>query len=127
MTTQPSMSHQRSRRSAVAAAGLATTVLLAPALYGVFSSAGGNGVPAIPALIAAGLAASALGVVGAVTAASWMSVGHRPWSVVGVLVGALLLWWTLVIAAPVLGVIYTNIGSPTPEDCQDIPPGSACL
>lgn len=93
----------------------------------MIASAQPDGVPAIVALIAATLSASVLGLVGAVVASLWMSVGHRPWSVVGVLVGALVLWWTLVVAAPVLGQIFANVTSPSAEDCQDLPPDTGCL
>ena len=114
------------RLKAVAAAGAATFVLLAPALYGVFSGADPN-VPTIAALVATGLSAGALGIIGGVTAWLWMNAGYRPWAVTGVVIGSVLLWWVLIFASPALGLIYQNVTSPMPEDCENLAPGEVCL
>ena len=65
MAVAPTASPERLK--AVAAAGAATFVLLAPALYGLFSGADPN-VPTIAALVATGLSAGALGIIGGATA-----------------------------------------------------------
>jgi hypothetical protein len=84
-------------------------------------------VPTIAALVATGVSAGALGIIGAVTAWLWMHVGYRPWGVTGLVIGSVLLWWVLVFASPALGLIYQNVTSPMPEDCENLAPGEACL
>jgi hypothetical protein len=105
------------------AGGVAIFVVLAPALFGVVSSAG-DGVPAITALIATVVGAGAMALIGAVTLGLGMSAGYRPWATVGVLIAALVLWWLLAVVSPTLGVIYQNISEPAPGSCST---GEACL
>jgi hypothetical protein len=90
------------------AAGVGTFLVLAPALFGVFAAAGADGVPALAAVLAAAVSAGALALVAAIVSHLWLVTGARTWAVVGVLAGALVLWWTLVVAAPVLGRIFQD-------------------
>jgi hypothetical protein len=126
--SEPTTSERSASRGLpVAAVAAAVFVFLAPALYGVIASSGADGVPAIAALVFAGIGAGLLALIGAVVAYLGMVVGYRSWAVVGVLIGSLLLWWMLVIASPVLGQIYQNVGEPGPDDCQNVPTGQGCL